>query len=76
VPDSAVCKFYNSIERLISDITGLFVYKLKKELIINIYMLIKSVIMAGRQRLIVVILQITVNFENNLYMVNSKHVAE
>ena len=39
-------------------------------------MLIKSVIMAGRQRLIVVILQIIVNFENNLYMVNSKHVAE
>jgi hypothetical protein len=39
-------------------------------------MLIKSVIMAGRQRLIVVILQITVNFEDKLYMVNSKYVAE
>jgi hypothetical protein len=31
-------------------------YKIKKELIINIYMLIKSVIKAGSRRLIVVIL--------------------
>jgi hypothetical protein len=30
-----------------SDIIQLFVYKLKKELIINIYMLIKSIIKAG-----------------------------
>jgi hypothetical protein len=39
-------------------------------------MLIKSVIMAGGQRLIVVILQIFGNFKNLLYMVNNKHVAE
>jgi len=36
--------------------TVLFIHKIKKELIINIYMLIKSVIKAGSQRLIVVIL--------------------
>jgi len=34
----------------------LLIHKIKKELIINIYMLIKSVIKAGRERLIVVIL--------------------
>lgn len=43
-------------------------YKLKKELIINIYMLINSIIKAGWQRLIVVILHIFGKFDHWLYV--------
>jgi hypothetical protein len=44
----------------------LFLHKLRKELIINIYMLIKSVIKAGCQRLIVVILHIIEKIEKRV----------